>query len=864
MARRKTYYEILGVSENASEAEIRKGYRQAIKRNHPDINPDSKKAERRTRELNTAMEVLMNAETRRLYDEKLQRRKDRKAKRKEEKRQQRDWNANQYESATPYAEPVYDDIPLQPETPRQTYSDRWRPPKPMRTSINETRRLLISGIAIAMVVIGMSIIAWFGYSNWIKPNLSTAGRDPNGSATKKLVDPKPEVPADSNLLDHDLRIPDEGPPPIPRPIEPQNVRPTNPFENQPPVEVIDEEPETPTDLAPEAPVNTDPQPPVEVKKNPPPVPINFAARPGRNAVRFAVPTDDQLESERDWLLDRYSYEFERISDLSGERLITHLRNMAGRFLRAARIERDEVRKYALLKAAFDSALNSGSPDTLIEVIEFSGHNFVIDEVGEYNYAVSLWFDQIQANYKGRSRVERAKLLLQLSVPVTVAFVKQGRPSKAIELLQTAIEKGGDDIENPELTKQLVSIQTRLIDEAAEDLDFDAADAQSTGLNADWWEILGEHWCYEFRNWSEGLRFLRRSNNLKLRQLAELETRSKTAEDKMQLGELWWKLADENQQGRRGRLWRANYWYKQALAEFGGVLNKPILERVKMIDEELQPPLCIPPFNPVVAEERQERWAYYLDKDVDARNSLGMEFRLIPPGEFDFGRGRDSIRVKIHNAFYMGVHEVTQAEYNEVMNTTAGWFSERGGGRTMIGSAETDDWPVEYITRGEAMEFCRKLSDLKSEKNQRRVYRLPTEFEWEFACRAGSAEMYSFGDEGSMLGRYAWYSANSLKMVHKVGQKPANPFGLHDMHGNVCEICWNLNKGDPNIDLLPRVVGKFHWRGGSFNSIPSRCHSGFREPIDANKRSADLGFRVILVAEPYAEVRDSLLKKRDDD
>ena len=161
----------------------------------------------------------------------------------------------------------------------------------------------------------------------------------------------------------------------------------------------------------------------------------------------------------------------------------------------------------------------------------------------------------------------------------------------------------------------------------------------------------------------------------------------------------------------------------------------------------------------------------------------MKFVLIPPGEFVMGSPADEQgrrlgegpqhRVQILQPFYLGRYEVTQAEYQQVTRDNPSMTAGAGNGRL----------PVEEVSWDEVTQFCQRLGQAEGKS-----YRLPTEAEWEFACRAGTTTQFSFGDDPALLAKYGWYANNAQGSTRAVGLMAANPFGLHDMHGNVFEWC----------------------------------------------------------------------------
>jgi formylglycine-generating enzyme required for sulfatase activity/predicted Ser/Thr protein kinase len=158
------------------------------------------------------------------------------------------------------------------------------------------------------------------------------------------------------------------------------------------------------------------------------------------------------------------------------------------------------------------------------------------------------------------------------------------------------------------------------------------------------------------------------------------------------------------------------------------------------------------------------------KELDLGGGVLMEMVLIPAGRFMMGEGARQHEVALSKPFYLGVTEVTQAQYEAVMGTNP---SEYKGATT----------PVESVFWDDAALFCKRLSERTGQ-----AVRLPTEAEWEYACRADTQNEFSFGDDPSALGDYAWHGGNSRYHPHPVGQKKPNAWGLYDMHGNVHEWC----------------------------------------------------------------------------
>ena len=217
----------------------------------------------------------------------------------------------------------------------------------------------------------------------------------------------------------------------------------------------------------------------------------------------------------------------------------------------------------------------------------------------------------------------------------------------------------------------------------------------------------------------------------------------------------------------------------------------------------------------------------------------MRFRLIPAGTFMMGSETGAEdespvhEVRITKPFYMGVTEVTQEQWEKVVDS---------GSPYVIGPL---DLPMDCLSWTQAITFCQRLSASDSTYD----YRLPTEAEWEYACRAGTKDAY-YGD----IGQIAWYRENSHTTTHRVGQKQANAFGLHDMSGNVFEWCQDWYDRDyyhksSTDDPTGPERGEFRvYRGGSEGAAAEDCRSAkrFKSRRDDGSGITN-GLRVVLVA-----------------
>ena len=217
------------------------------------------------------------------------------------------------------------------------------------------------------------------------------------------------------------------------------------------------------------------------------------------------------------------------------------------------------------------------------------------------------------------------------------------------------------------------------------------------------------------------------------------------------------------------------------------------------------------------------------------NSIDMEFRIIEPGFFLMGSNTGKTdekpvhRVNLSKPYYIGVYEVTQKQWKGIMGANPSKFQD-------------DRRPVEQVYWEEVQEFIKKLSEIEGIQ-----YRLPTEAEWEYACRAGTDMPYYWGDkfdEG-----YAWCAINSGNETQPVGLKKPNFWGLYDMSGNVWEWCEDYYGPYPEGEFYDpkKTSGAYRvTRGGSWNRHPDDCSSSSRNYFGGfiGRRYSNLGFRLV--------------------
>lgn len=355
--------------------------------------------------------------------------------------------------------------------------------------------------------------------------------------------------------------------------------------------------------------------------------------------------------------------------------------------------------------------------------------------------------------------------------------------------------------------------------------------------------LGKYFAFAKGNFTRGLPMLVKGKDATLKALAGMElAQPKVAKKQIELADAWMKLAEEGKDRphRSALLRRAYHWYMAALPQLEGLTRARIQNQVQELAKE---------FGQAIT------------------NSLGMKLAMIPAGSFlmgspatEPGRGFDEgpqHEVRITRPFHMGIHEVTLGQFRAFVDATKYRTDPEkrgtGEGWKNPGWNADEDHPVVNVSWNDAVAFCKWLSAKEGKK-----YRLPTEAEWEYACRAGTKTATHYGDslsstQANFDGNQPYNNANAgpyLRRGSKVGSYPANAFGLHDMHGNAWEWCQDFYQpkyyeSSPRDDPQGPAAGSSHpIRGGGWFRVGTDCRAAKREAYPPNLNWNNTGFRVV--------------------
>lgn len=520
---------------------------------------------------------------------------------------------------------------------------------------------------------------------------------------------------------------------------------------------------------------------------------------------------------------------------------------------ALKLQDGSADQYALLMIAREIAAGAGDATTALQAADSEAQRFDVPaaKLRAETLVMTARAATMLAQHKavaevaatvvsGLSDADEIDLALDVCNAATATAQKSRQFAIAKDLAQRAVE----------LKKQQAAVQAYRRAVAVME---DAPTEPTANLTA------GRYLCLVKGDWERGVPYLALGSDPVLKAAAVVELRGAASPDEqIVIGDAWWDAAgsrpDDEQDAFRHR---AGAWYRKAEPRLAGSLAglkiKERLAEVAKLGEAASsdpiqqrpgpqtPPLAVAPFDPRTAKQHQATWAAHLKVPVVWANANNMSFVLIPPGEFEMESVDVSPRHRVHitRPFYLSVTQVTQSQYARAMGANPSFFKE-------------DNRPVEQVSWDQAMAFCQRLSQLPEGRTGSRTYRLPTEAEWEHACRCGTTTKWHAGDDPAGLDRVAWYLDNSGRKTHPVGQKEPNAWGLHDMYGNVWEWCSDWFGEYPAAtatDPTGAVTGSNRvLRGGSWRGNARDCGSASRQGQTPAEQSVSVGFRVAISLE----------------
>ncbi len=352
--------------------------------------------------------------------------------------------------------------------------------------------------------------------------------------------------------------------------------------------------------------------------------------------------------------------------------------------------------------------------------------------------------------------------------------------------------------------------------------------------------VGKYICFSKGDWDKGLPMLAKGSDKDYKEAVELDLAAKDTASTMKSADKWWDVADKEKSkpAKSAIMSRAATQYQKILPELGGLDKVKVEKRVTQAASDAEvsgiQPKATPGSEYLIVDlatrsvtSSASAPVGLLTKDTFKTDKLVM--RRIPAGSFMMGETGKQHKVNLTKDFYIGVFEVTQGQWEKVMKANPSAFKNVGKGG-----------PVDSVSWIDCQEFIKKLNSKSAQ-----VFRLPTEAEWEYACRAGTeGEKY---DEN--IAEICWYDKNSDKITHEVGKKKPNSWGLYDALGNVWERCSDWLGDYPTgevTDPTGPAKGSFRvHRGASFDRDSGYCRSYRRNLNDRDYEGSCFGFRLAL-------------------
>ncbi len=504
--------------------------------------------------------------------------------------------------------------------------------------------------------------------------------------------------------------------------------------------------------------------------------------------------------------------------------------LAQKLLQQGRDTKDDPAvRYVLFQEGMDLAAKVGDVSTALGAAEEIGKLYEVD-------GLALKTQALTASAGASKTPETATALAEawLQVADEAVAADKFREAKALAgkaeaaakvskdaALVKRVQKRGDEIEYLEREQKKVKDAEKVLETNPNDPDANLALGRYALLKGD----VGK-----------ALPMLSKGSEPLLRVAADKELAAPTeAKGQVELGDAWWEAAEKEKNAavKEALLGRAKENYEKALVGLSGFGKTRVEKRLAELNAVKASP------NPSSVGSTKPLLT------LDLGGGVKMEFIYIKPGAFTMGGteaekgGREDERpthkVEIAKAFYLGKYEVTQAQWETLMKSNP----SHGKG---------PDLPVEQVSWEECQNFITKLNGKAKDQLGGRIAALPTEAQWEYACRAGTKTVWSFGDDESGMEEHGWFSGNSGGQTHPVGLKKPNAWGLFDMHGNVWEWCqnWYAPYGVDGIDPEGPSTGQQRSiRGGGFRGPPFHARSAMRNQDSPGGRHFTRGFRVAL-------------------
>lgn len=566
---------------------------------------------------------------------------------------------------------------------------------------------------------------------------------------------------------------------------------------------------------------------------------------------------------------------------------------------AKKSESEPAERFVLLRRAMETASDGGDAALMLQAVDAIGTVFDVEVLAVKEKVLLKFAEEPGDSTRIKSFVDTTRGLIDRALA-------EDRYELALNLATAAnrmcAKPAGKELRKAVYDRrqeiQALSDQWKKLEEARATL---AKTPDDPPANL----ALGSWFCFEKDDWAKGLPHLAKGSDEPIKKLAaeELASPPKEVNSQLKLADAWWDLG----QSRKGRerdaiLLHAGSWYKAVQPGVTGLVKVKVEKRLAETTQigrpipplpPRQPPPAVAPFSAAEARQHQEQWANHLGVPVERTNSLGMKLVLIPPGEFEMGASEEEVqhatlaadsnnmswaarlmrsegpqemhrhRVRITRPLLFGAYEVTVGQFRRFVEATAyRTEAERDGKEERIlenndwkhvaninwrnpGSVQSEDSPVTLVSWNDAVAFCQWVS-----RQEQMTCRLPTEAEWEYACRAGSSTSWTFGDREQDLGEYAWHLGNSGGQAHPVGQKKPSAWGLYDIHGNVGEWCADWLSGDyyrisPVDDPHGPASGNIRvLRGGRWHLWSLLHRSAFRLGYPPSSRNNVIGFRVV--------------------